>query len=268
MSPLARKVVLDLGRSIAGRRPDPSDLLLVRRREPPPPRRVLRVASYNVLAGWLTSIERIAEELVAIDPDVVALQEVDHRVSRSGCVDQTALLAEALGASSVFAGSVRRDGGDEGVVLLSKLPIVDARRVVVPTPLGSAARVAIEATLDAGTEAWRVIAVHLDNFPWSAALSGWWLSRRLRAWSGPSLVAGDLNAPPWAPGPRSLRSSGMTDLVGRFDPGPTFSCDFFTGQLDYLMVDRRLLDRARSARRVPSRASDHLPVVAEISRGT
>lgn len=262
-------IVRDLGKAILGRgRRNPSDLLLVRRRDPAPPRPVLRVVSYNVLAGWLTSIERIAEELVALDPDVVALQEIDHRMSRTGRVDQTALLAEALNASSVFAGSSRRDGGDHGIALLSRLPILTVERLGVPTPLNSEPRVALEATIDLGNETLRMIAVHADNLPWSAALNSWWLSRRVRGWSGPSLVAGDLNAPPWAPGPKRFAAAGLTDLIGRYDPGPTFISDVFTGQLDYVLVDDSLLRRARTARRVPSRASDHLPVVAELNRAT
>jgi endonuclease/exonuclease/phosphatase family metal-dependent hydrolase len=65
---------------------------------------VLRLASFNVLHGrsladGQVSTERLARACASLGADVLALQEIDRHQARSGGVDQTAAVAEAMGAS-------------------------------------------------------------------------------------------------------------------------------------------------------------------------
>ena len=64
---------------------------------------MLRLASFNVLHGrsladGQVSTERLAEACASLEADVLALQEIDRHQARSGGVDQTAAVAEAMGA--------------------------------------------------------------------------------------------------------------------------------------------------------------------------
>jgi endonuclease/exonuclease/phosphatase family metal-dependent hydrolase len=63
----------------------------------------LRLACFNVLHGrsladGQVSTARLVEACASLDADVLALQEIDRNQARSGGVDQTAAIAEAMGA--------------------------------------------------------------------------------------------------------------------------------------------------------------------------
>jgi endonuclease/exonuclease/phosphatase family metal-dependent hydrolase len=63
-------------------------------------RTTLRLASVNAASGldrgtWRISAERLGDAVAGIGADVVAVQEVDHLLPRTGAVDQTAVIAAA-----------------------------------------------------------------------------------------------------------------------------------------------------------------------------
>lgn len=105
----------------------------------------ITVASYNVKSLYDSKtkiygngLDDIAEEISAIDPDIIGLQEIDNGMSRSGNEDQTKLLAEALGYEYYYFGKATNKGGGEyGHCLLSKFPIISSETVVFDTQLGA-----------------------------------------------------------------------------------------------------------------------------------
>lgn len=76
------------------------------------------------------AVEEMVEALVALAPDVVALQEVDRGDPATGGVDQPGAVAAALGGVCAFA--PRRAGGTTGVALVVRggLADVEVRRYV------------------------------------------------------------------------------------------------------------------------------------------
>ena len=71
----------------------------------------MRLASFNVLHGrsladGQVSTERLAAACASLDADVLVLQEIDRNQARSGGVDQTAAVAEAMGVRRAGAGQV------------------------------------------------------------------------------------------------------------------------------------------------------------------
>ena len=65
----------------------------------------MRLASFNVLHGRSlvdgeVSTARLVEACTSLEADVLALQEIDRNQARSGGVDQTAAVAEAMGAAA------------------------------------------------------------------------------------------------------------------------------------------------------------------------
>lgn len=79
---------------------------------------ILRVLTYNIHHGRgtddLVDIPRIAAVIKALQPDLVALQEVDQRTRRTGGVDQTARLAELTQLHGQFMRQIDFEGGRYG----------------------------------------------------------------------------------------------------------------------------------------------------------
>jgi endonuclease/exonuclease/phosphatase family metal-dependent hydrolase len=100
-------------------------------------RRRLRVMTYNIHGGRgldkRIDLGRIAGVVASFGPDVVALQEVDCGHSRSDAVDQAAVLAGQLGMEPIFAPCLARGGGWSGIATLTRLPLLTAEQVELPT---------------------------------------------------------------------------------------------------------------------------------------
>lgn len=170
----------------------------------------MRIATFNVQHGLgpdgRVDNHRLAEAVAALDADVVGLQEVDRRQSRSGGVDQTRLCADAMGAVDHrfhpalagpfrYPGIRRRARGTEragapgyGVALLSRFPVRAWRAVLLPpaTPwvwgrvqLGSdEPRVALAAQIDASSGLLTVVCTHLSVYRFPAVSWAGGLMRR------------------------------------------------------------------------------------------
>ncbi|MBR9988488.1 MAG: endonuclease/exonuclease/phosphatase family protein, partial [Gemmatimonadetes bacterium] len=114
-----------------------------------PPAVTLSVVSYNIRHGRgmddQVDLERIAAVLRRLDPDVVALQEVDEGVDRSGGVDQTERLGDLLGMHHAFGSFMDYQGGRYGMSILSRC----AMRFVTPVRLteGNEPRIALAVEL-------------------------------------------------------------------------------------------------------------------------
>lgn len=101
----------------------------------------LKVMSYNIRIasppskGWgVTEIDSIAEVIKRINPDLVALQEVDVFAERSGAMDQAKELGRLTNMHYFFSKAVDRSGGDYGVAILSKRPIISAQAFRIYSP--------------------------------------------------------------------------------------------------------------------------------------
>ena len=84
----------------------------------------LHVMTYNIRHGAgldeVVDLDRQAKIIRDAQPDVVGLQEVDSIVPRSGRVDETAYLANALGMYGSYGPAIPLSGGKYGVAILSK----------------------------------------------------------------------------------------------------------------------------------------------------
>src|SRR5215213_3724682 len=84
----------------------------------------LRVLTYNIHHGEGTDgkfdIPRIAKLIKSLEPDLVAVQEVDVKTRRSSGVDQAAELAKLTGLHPFFARIIDYQGGPYGLMILSR----------------------------------------------------------------------------------------------------------------------------------------------------
>lgn len=237
---------------------------------PPPPKVVkLRVVTYNILAGD-RGLKGIIDTLSSVKADLIALQEVDKLTRRSRKVDQPSKLAKALGMNVFFAPFFPYQGGEFGVALLSKHPIVKARVVKLK---GSALLDAVART-PAGDV--RLIVVHFTvTFPFrdkketdacdaarlkeAKAASALALSTE-----GPVLVLGDMNDDSGS-GPYEVFAKSLQDSCEVKGGGlaKTWSSVLPITRIDYIWASKHFT--VQSCDTLRGQASDHLPVIAELS---
>lgn len=93
----------------------------------------LKIASYNIANGFnFKRINAIGKDIKEQNLDIVGLQEVDQFVSRSGNVDSMKLLSEASELPYyTFFKAIDLQGGEYGVGVLSRYPIVETERTEI-----------------------------------------------------------------------------------------------------------------------------------------
>lgn len=86
----------------------------------------LKIVTFNIKngSGVGHDMSVLAEDIKALDPDIVGLQEVDIETNRAGGKDTLKLLAEAAGYQYYyFAKTIDHDGGEYGTAVMSRYPI-------------------------------------------------------------------------------------------------------------------------------------------------
>jgi len=237
------------------------------------------VLIYNIHAGkdaaGRDNLSRVAEVVRSTGADLVLLQEVDRNTRRSGPADQPATLARLTGYAVAFGRTIGFQGGDYGIALLSRWPILRDTLVhlTVAAPPGRAAadreqRGVLLAVVDAPGGPLAVLDTHLD-----AASEDLWRVQeiatvlrvaRMAPAGMPLLLGGDFNALPESPVHAALRGAGFRDAwtgCGEGDPA-TFPAGVPVRRIDYLYLQGEV--RCRSARVLPGDASDHRALLVRL----
>jgi|JI10StandDraft_1071094.scaffolds.fasta_scaffold00301_24 endonuclease/exonuclease/phosphatase family metal-dependent hydrolase len=129
----------------------------------------LRVLSYNIHHGegvdGKLDLARIAKVIRSVQPDIVALQEVDVNVSRSATVDQAAELGKLTEMKSVFGGNIDLQGGRYGNALLTRFEIVNQQNEALPNVANGEQRGVLKVVLQLSNRSQHltVYATHLDH---------------------------------------------------------------------------------------------------------
>ncbi|MFV0607131.1 MAG: endonuclease/exonuclease/phosphatase family protein [Niabella sp.] len=104
----------------------------------------IKVMSYNIhhcnppSKKELIDVNAISNVIKEQTPDIVALQEVDVNINRSGNINEAKLLAEKSGYPYFhFSKAIDYDGGDYGVAIMSKYPLSDIKTYNLPTVEGT-----------------------------------------------------------------------------------------------------------------------------------
>lgn len=222
--------------------------------------RPVRIATFNLHhaapPGRTFTARGLKAAVQQLDVDLLALQEVDCRVSRSQFSDQAAIVARATGLHPVFV-AARPLGplGRYGIALCSAEPARAVEVVRLPS-FGMEQRVAIIASVRLGGVAVSVAAMHLQNRKRVAAAQIDVVLDRLMARPGPHIVMGDLNAGPELLG-RSMAGHGLV----RVESPPTFPTRAATDSIDWIALKGLSV---RDADVPDVWLSDHFPLVATV----
>lgn len=246
-----------------------------------------RSASPGAVRARSVDLGLLRAAIAELDPDVLALQEVDRRQSRSGHADLAEVAAEAMGAQEhrfvptlagtpgamwSLSGPRHRLGSEYGIALLSRFPVQRWQDIPLPAlrpsftvmlpvlrrqlRVGEEPRAAIIAQLDTPLGPLAVVNTHLTWIPGSGIRQLQEITRLLGGLADPVLLVGDLNM--WGPLPRLV--TGYRSVAEH----PTYPAAKPTRQLDHVLLRGRGLTVV-SSRAVRLAVSDHLALVVDFA---
>ena len=234
----------------------------------------LKILSYNIhhaegVDGKL-DLPRIAQVIRQSGADVVALQEVDQRVQRSGGVDQPQELAAALGMHAVFGGNITLQGGNYGNAVLSRYPIQAHQNHLLPNDNGGEQRGVLEVDIQLpGGQVLTLLATHFDHRPDPAQriASAKFINQTFgKDTTRLMCLAGDLNA---VPDTRELQELQKLWQLPAGQQGATIPVAQPTRKIDYVLPFAASADAAWTLHELRSQvlaeavASDHRPLLSE-----
>ena len=174
----------------------------------------LRVATWNIAGARREQTNQVDLDAVvagvrALGVDLLAVQEVDRTLARSGRSDQPAVIAQALGAGWFWSFAPALVGDDfrplsgpdpggpaYGNLLVSRLPLAAVEHLRFPPAGGGEQRTAILATLQVGSRPVTVAATATERDPT-------WMLARIAVRCSPPPAGGNRSC--------STRSRGSRD---------------------------------------------------------
>lgn len=167
----------------------------------------IRTASYNIrhCAGTddKLDLDRTAKTMATFKADIIGLQEVDLNCRRSGSINQPRELGRKLNMHAAFGAFMDYDGGQYGMAILSRYPLVNTQSVRLPN--GNEPRVALQAEVRLPNgDSLVVVNVHFDwvdddKFRYAQAS---FLADHLKKLDKPYILLGDFND---QPGSRTIK---------------------------------------------------------------
>jgi endonuclease/exonuclease/phosphatase family metal-dependent hydrolase len=201
-----------------------------------------------------------------LKPDVVGLQEVDDRATRSGSVPEAERLGALLGMNHAFGKFMDYQGGGYGMAILSRHPIVRSHSVELPK--GNEPRVAL--VVETRLPDSRVIAVINVHFDWVRDdgfrfAQAETLAKFIDGLKMPFVLLGDFND---VPDSRTLALFRARAPEARKPAGQsfTFPSDAPEREIDYVFFSPATMFAPREVRVIDERlASDHRPLLAVLT---
>ena len=233
----------------------------------------LTIVCYNIHHGNPPAkpdeidLDAIANVIAAQNPDLVALQEVDVDIKRSRNINQAAYLAKKLNMHFYFAKAIDHDGGEYGVAVLAKFPILQQETLKFSRIEGRKAEDRVLATITVKLKSGKKIkfsSTHLDHTS-DEALRLIQISeiiKKAKAEKLPFIVAGDFNAKPNSATIKLLDEEFTRTCVdcGFTIPvvNPKHTIDFITykNNKNISVLQHEVIQEHK--------ASDHLPIVAKV----
>lgn len=227
-----------------------------------------KTMEYNIQRGISPSTNTIDLQWIADvinnrnpKPDLVALVEIDVKTNRSGStINQAEVLAQKTGMYFAFFRAEYYDGGEYGNAILSKYPIRQYYRYVLPAGTGEERSMGmIEVMVDG--KPFNFAVTHLDHMTTEAnrLLQVAQINKMVAGFRYPVILGGDFNARP--------TSSTVTNLQEQLAIGCNGGCPLtFSSSNPYESIDYFFYKSDAFTRldyyTIQTLASDHLPLIA------
>jgi endonuclease/exonuclease/phosphatase family metal-dependent hydrolase len=229
--------------------------------------RSVRILSYNVRHGegldGKIDLARIARVVRDLNPDLVALQEIDKATGRTGGVDQMKEFGNLTDMHYAFGSFMDYSGGEYGMGILSRGPIREAVNHVLPPGYEPRSALAVRVALGNAGREMLFVGAHLFETAEERLAQAAKLAELFKDEMAPVILAGDFNSEP---------DSGVIALLKRYWEVPDKGDDHLTWpsdnpevEIDYIMfrpadgfevIEHRLIHEPL--------ASDHRPLLLEL----
>ncbi|KAA3631613.1 MAG: hypothetical protein DWQ02_16200 [Bacteroidetes bacterium] len=201
--------------------------------------RIIRVLTYNIYHGETMKgdfdLDLIAKVIKSVDPDIVALQEVDYKTNRARKMDLATELGYRTKMTPLFGRAMYYDDGEYGEAILSKYTFLQTINHPLPYSEGKEPRALLEATivLESG-DTIRFAGTHLDH-----TKNDYDRQNQAREINGiynnstvPTILAGDLND--------TITSSAMKSLFKNWtsvyqERQGTYPSSYAGRMIDYIL---------------------------------
>lgn len=226
----------------------------------------LRVASYNIHScigiDRRFDPERIAEVLRSFDADIIGLQEVGwhHRGLRN--FDQFAFLEQATGMTVLEGPTKLHTRAHYGNAILTSATVETHWTLDLSLPW-HIPRGCIMAEIGIGERTVTVVNAHLGLTPWDRHQQTRRIAHALEGIEGEIILMGDFNTR--RPHGQSVRL--LADRLPHYTTEPTYHARLPRMPFDRIYLSAGLRFSGMSVPRDPrtGKASDHLPIVADIA---
>jgi endonuclease/exonuclease/phosphatase family metal-dependent hydrolase len=214
---------------------------------------------------------RIARVIRRQRPDIIALQEVDRNMARTGYEDQVRLLSRTLGMHHFYFPVLNDpDGGQYGLAVLSRYPAESAEYIHLPQQsLSSEKRGVMRVKIDSPKGPLHILNTHLSLFRRERIAQMEYIVDTLLPEcikeSEPVIFCGDFNAGIHSPSYRLLteRLDDCQNIYPGFQPEGTFFSSYPFLRLDHIFHSHQLTPETLAVINdwECRLASDHLPVL-------
>ena len=236
--------------------------------------------SYNVYgcvdANRKVNVQKTIKIIKQIEPDIIALQEVDNETPSSANRNQARIIGDVLDLDHFYVPLEKEGRHAFGLAILSRFAIEQPEFTPLPSlhsSLKMRKRGALRALIKTPSGEVHAINTHLSIFKLERYLQ----LRAIIRWSGlsrdhfdkPLIFCGDLNAKPGSSAYRKI-ASYLNDIqmAGKCatGPEPTFPSKIPSFRIDHIFVSHHweIMQFGVVKNPLSVNASDHLPVIADL----
>ncbi|WP_333698300.1 endonuclease/exonuclease/phosphatase family protein [Bacteroides congonensis] len=227
----------------------------------------IRVMTYNIRFGELASLKELAMQIKTLNPDFVALQEVDcntyrERAPRQNGKNFISEIAYHTGMFGLYGKTIDYKGGYYGIGILSKYPYVNIHKTLLPHLSEEfEQRAVLEGVFDVDGDTIIFASTHLDaRRNDTRELQADFICNHFKNSAYPLVIGGDFNSVPSSNVIKRMKEDWFSDPDTTF----TVSAKNPVRRIDFLFARPMKGWKVIRSRVISSLFSDHLPVVTDL----